>query len=541
MPSGIIVGDFLYIDGGNAIASTLRDMPEARIVANGRWRVAATPQTLWELAENHGVNLTPEDRAKAFDYEVQLHPEQWFERKQYNFGNTNPWKHQQSGADWLASRYAGMLAFGMGAGKSLTTIGAIAAWGVDRVVILCPSSVIGVWRREFEFHCGRPFAVLCVENGNSKTKADAISKFLSSLDDGTLGVVVVNYESAWREPIATVLNRQSWGAVVLDESHRIKSPSGKASKFAYKLGRRGEHRLCLTGTPMPHSPLDIYAQMRFLEPFVLGTSYTRFRARYALTDPMYPSRVLQYVNQEELSGLIDPWIYRVKTEDVVDLPGITHQRIGFDLGSKARKIYDSLEEEMIAWVNDCEIEVTNAMVKLLRLQQITSGYVSASSDAGEHTIGTEKLDAMADLISDIPKSEPVVVFCRFRHDLSVVEKLADKIGRKYGEISGRGRRDLTPHAKMKPGVELMAVQEQSGGVGIDLTDAHYAFWYSLSFSLGDFDQAVARQHRPGQKHHVHMYHMVANRTVDDLIYRALSKRRDVVEEVLNAMKEKVTV
>lgn len=526
-----ISGYAVYVFDAYQIMDDLKDMPEARYIAKEKaWRVALSPLVCSRLRRLR-VELCRAGRMLADQYDKGTEEA----GKPYEFGNTEPWSHQKEGADWLQGRYAGMLAYGMGAGKSLTTIGALAAWGSKCVLILCPRSVLGVWLRELSVHSGRSDNVIVLEKGGTKQKAKLVEDGLRRAamvqkHTGERLIVVVNYETAWREPLAALLLSKGWDAVVLDESHRVKSPTGRASKFVAKLATRAYRRVCLTGTPMPHSPLDIYAQMRFLEPAVFGSSFSRFRARYAQCDPHYPSRVLRWLNQDELSKMIDPWIRRVRTEDVVDLPPITHQRISFELSSKSQKVYDEMQEDMISVLESGEeITAANALVQLLRLQQITSGSIDGKE------IGTEKIDTFMDIAADVERDRPIVVFCRFRKDLDSIREAAKRLGRNYGEISGN-RRDLTEHAKMPKGVELMAVQQQSGGVGIDLTEASVGFWYSLSFSLGDYDQANARMHRPGQRRNVAMYHLVAKKTIDEVVYGALSKRRDVVEEVLEQLK-----
>src|SRR5690606_10686830 len=111
-----------------------------------------------------------------------------------------------------------------------------------------------------------------------------------------------------------------WGAVILDESHRIKAHDGRASKFCYQLGKRSDRRVCLTSTPMPHSPLDLYAQFRFLEPAIFGTSFTRFRSRYAKCNEMFKNQVEEWINQDELREKYSPFTFRVESADVLDLP-----------------------------------------------------------------------------------------------------------------------------------------------------------------------------------------------------------------------------
>ncbi len=148
----------------------------------------------------------------------------------------------------------------------------------------------------------------------------------------------------------------------------------------------------------------------------------------------------------------------------------------------------------------------------------------------------EKATVLEDKIADLPTSEPIVVFCRFRHDLQEVEAMARRLGRSYSEVSGV-RKDL--ERWQEGDTEIIGVQVQSGGAGIDLTRAAYCFYYSLGFSLGDYEQSLARLLRPGQTRMVRYYHLCCQGTVDLRVQQALRERKDVVESVLENLSSRV--
>jgi SNF2 family DNA or RNA helicase len=129
----------------------------------------------------------------------------------------------------------------------------------------------------------------------------------------------------------------------------------------------------------------------------------------------------------------------------------------------------------------------------------------------------------------------VVVFCRFRCDLAEVEAVAKDLGRSYAELSG-DRNDLA--AWQRGEATILGVQLQSGGVGIDLTRAAYCVYYSMGYSLGDYEQSLARLRRPGQTRCCRYYHLVCKGTVDEQVYAALRHRRGVVDSVLNGLTAK---
>jgi SNF2 family DNA or RNA helicase len=143
------------------------------------------------------------------------------------------------------------------------------------------------------------------------------------------------------------------------------------------------------------------------------------------------------------------------------------------------------------------------------------------------------MNLLRDVFEDIAPDEPLVVFCRFHKDLEAVSRVADERGRRSLELSGR----MDDLKRWQAGeAPVLAVQIDSGGVGIDLTRARYSIYYSLGFSLGSYEQSLARIHRPGQTRPVEYIHLLAEGTVDEKVMAALSQRANVVNAVLQQIK-----
>lgn len=456
---------------------------------------------------------------------------------------TDAWNHQRQ-AFWFSKPLdSTMLAMDMGTGKSKVVVDLVVNRGDRRVLILCPNKVVGVWPREFRTHAGADVDVVALrQKPGRKTalsvarKAEMASEALDEHNNvDTPLVVVVNYDSAWREPLDAVLTSIEWDLVVLDESHKVKAPGGKASMFTGRLRKHAKRRLCLTGTPMPHSPLDVYAQFRFLDPGVFGTSFVRFRNRYAVMGGYGGHEVVGWQNEDELSERMHRTSFRVMADDVLDLPEYHHvpRHVTLD---KSESVYRDLETSMYAEVDEGTITPANALVKLLRLQQVTGGHV-VDDDGNETVVGSEKADTLREVLGELAVDEPVVVFCRFKADLDRVRDACENPTngdepRRYAEISGRQNDGLTDDSTMTPDADVVGVQIQAGGVGVDLTRARYAVFYSVGFSLGDYEQALKRIHRPGQDRATTFVHLVAEGTIDEKVYAALRKRKNVVEHVL---------
>jgi SNF2 family DNA or RNA helicase len=425
-------------------------------------------------------------------------------------GSVTPWQSQIDAARWAAEKPAAMLAKDMGTGKSITALLALDPGPLHPVLLV---------------------------SGDSKARAKKLRQEAMRRTQRGL-CAIVNYDSVWRGEVSKAICEIQWDAIVLDESHRIKSPNGQASKWLAKFAKQQPQakRLLLTGTPMPHSPLDIYGQFRFLDPEVLGESFVRFRRRYADCDLRFPGKVRRWLNQDELAAKTDPFIWRVKVDDVLDLPDAIHEVLPVPLSSKTARYYRDLERDMTAQLEAGTVTVSNALGRLLRLQQATGGYARVD-EAGTVLIDgmPSKAATLEDRLEDLPETEPVVVFCRFRADLNEVGAMARRLGRTYAELSGN---ENTLERWQEGNATIIGVQIQSGGAGIDLSRAAYCVYYSLGFSLGEYEQSLARLRRPGQTRCVRYYHLVAQGTVDEQVYAALRERRSVVDAVLEKLSQR---
>jgi hypothetical protein len=416
-------------------------------------------------------------------------------------------------------------------GKSWVAAALVAGRDHRRVLITCPLSVVPVWPKQFATHSARNELVLPLIGPVSK-KRDIAEKAIEFAKDRPL-VLVINHESAWREPFGTWAMRAGFDCVIHDECHRLKSAQGKASIWASRMAKVVPYRIGLSGTPFPHSPLDGYGVCRAIDSAVFGGSFVGYRNRWAIMGGFEGKQVIGWRNLDELNRLFYTIAIRKTKAECLDLPDFHHVIVPIKMTGRSAKLYRDLETDFIAEVRSGVITAGNALVRMLRLQQMTSGYCVV--DGVVERIGEEKQKALADLLEDVGRDEPFVVFCRFRHDLREIERVATEAGRKYYEVSG-DRKELDAWNADKPGA-VLGVQTQSGGLGIDLTKSRYVCYYSQVLSLGDYEQSLARVHRPGQTRSVTYFHLLAGRTVDEKIHVALREHKSVIDEVLRRAKE----
>ena len=436
-----------------------------------------------------------------------------------------------------------MLGLDMGCGKSKVSVDIICNHSdiIKKTLIVCPMSVIDVWAGnqersgQFEIHStSSQFnnLIICPVKGSNLTKKTKMAELMrfNAMHANKQFVAIINYESAWREPFAKWSHDVGFDLIVLDESHRIKTPSGKASKFFASLAKTAKYRIALTGTPLPHSPLDIYGQYRFLDPGVFGTSYTKFRSDYAVMGGFQGHQVLNYKNHDMLHDKMFLIAHRVMSKDVFDLPEFQSEIRTCELSPEEQRVYKEMDRDFCTEVKNNLVTASNALVKLLRLQEITSGYLD------KQPIGSSKRKLLADVLKDFAVDEPIVIFARFTNDLKAIKEIVESHGRTYGELSG----NINELSQWQNGkFDVLGVQIKSGREGVDFTRARYSIYYSLGFSLGDYEQSIKRIDRPGQTKSGMYIHLLAKDTIDYKVMDALEARQEVISSVLTQYKEDV--
>lgn len=504
------------------------------------WTMPATPGAAATLVAAVGGKLDADD---AVDSLCTLHGlagqvlSGTFIATEVEGNGPTLYAHQKIGVALVASRRPCYLAYDMGTGKTRTAIEGAKILDAQTILIVCPKTVIQTWISEFGKWAEARWRVLAPTKGSVKKKAEEVA---AALQSGLQPLaVVLNYESAWPEPMGTLLKGQQWDLVVSDEIHRIKAVDGKASLFMAGLGQAAKtQRVGLSGTPFGDKPVDIWAQMRFVDRGIFPLFYGTFHNHHVVKGGFEGREIVGYKNLDELHSKFYSLAHRVLKEEVLELPPFQHVRIPVELDGESLRIYRELEQRFVAELPDNlgEVRIDHALTQVLRLQQATSGYAK-TEDGEEVRIGTEKREALVELLDDLDPKEPVVVFAVFHHDLDEIAKAAEEAARKSVELSGRvNQLDEWKAAEGEPTV--LAVQIKAGGVGVDMTRARYCVFYSTGFSLTDYDQAQARLHRVGQTRSVEYLHLVGAGTIDEAVCGALASKATVLEAVLEGLHRK---
>ena len=318
--------------------------------------------------------------------------------------------------------------------------------------------------------------------------------------------------------------------LVVDESSRIKRPGAKRTKFITKVGKQAKYRRILTGTPVTKGPEDVYSQFAFLDPYILGyESFYSFRARYCIMGGYENRQIVAYENVDELTKNIEGHSYRILKKDCLDLPDKIYQRAYVDLSESQRNLYNRVRDDWVAHYQSETIEAPEAITRLLRLQQITCGWFPTENPIPIDN-KNPRLELLKELLGDIDSK--VIIWARFRADLELIEsELGSSAVSYHGGVSNDARAHAVEAFQKDPKIKYFVGQPQSGGIGLTLTAASYAIYYSNSFDLEVRLQSEDRCHRIGTTKNVTYIDIEANKTIDKKIIRALRDKKSLADMI----------
>lgn len=339
--------------------------------------------------------------------------------------------------------------------------------------------------------------------------------------------------------------------VIVDESHKIKSASGNTSRLLDRMGSRVSHRMLLTGTVMPHSPLDIYAQWRFLDPYAFGfegrtATWEGFKTQYAVMGGFMGKEAIGYQNLDKMQDIMARSSMVVRKADALDLPPTKDVIVPVDLSAKERKAYDQMRESLAATLDLGEVNVPNRLTQMLRLRQITSGHLPLP-DKSLAIIGDSKVRVINSIVNDTLEQERrLVVFSFFTHEVhALAEMLANK-NTQVETITGatkssrrlqiRARFGLPAEADPQRIVLVAQIKTISLSVN-ELVTANHAIFGSLSQQRDDLIQARDRLDRIGQTVPVTFWFPMVPGTVDEVIFHSHQRRTNLENAMLRHIKE----
>ena len=337
-----------------------------------------------------------------------------------------------------------------------------------------------------------------------------------------------------------LLSHQALFAV--DESTTIKNPKAKRTKNIVSLSTLGKYRRILTGSPVTKSPLDLFTQCYFLDPFLLDhSSYYSFRTRYAIMKTAnFNGRSVQivvgYHNLDELTEKLKAFSYRVLKDDCLDLPSKTFMKRIIQLTPEQKRVYQQMKQTALAELNGKMVTTATVLVQLMRLHQITCGHFK-SDDGTTQKIKNNRIEELMEVLEEVHGK--VVIWAQYRYDIeTIVEHIEKRFGDNsvvtyYGDTTEEERRKAikaiqSPDSKIR----FLVGTTQTGGYGITLTGASTMIYYSNGYDLEKRQQSEARIDRIGQKHPMTYIDLIAEDTIDEKIVKALRKKVNIANEIM---------
>ncbi len=466
----------------------------------------------------------------------------------YKF-KTKPYAHQLTALEksWNKENFAYFME--MGTGKTKVLIDNLAMLydkgKIDGALIVAPKGVVKTWyEQELPTHLPDHIENVSVLWQPNITKGQQ-EKLESLFEIETaLHILVMNVEALSTDKgvkFATKFINSHKAMMAIDESTTIKTPTAKRTKNIIGIGQNAKYKRIMTGSPITKNPLDLYTQCEFLDPWLLDfASYYSFRNRYAEMKTMHVrGRSIQVVKEfrhlGELSDTVKEFSYRVLKEDCLDLPPKNFVKRHITLTSDQKKIYEQMKKHAIAMLNKKVTTTVTVLTQLMRLHQITCGYVTAD-DGTTQQVESNRLKELMSILEEVEGK--VIIWANYQFSVSDIMK---EIGKVYGEDSYVHYYGLTPQEDRQdyirkfqndPKCRFIIGTPQTGGYGITLTQANTVIYYSNGYDLEKRLQSEDRAHRIGQKKNVTYIDIIAEDTIDEKIVEALRSKIDIASQVM---------
>ena len=464
----------------------------------------------------------------------------------YKF-KSKPFAHQLKALEMSWDKEVFAYFMEMGTGKSKVLIDNIAMLydkgKINGALIIAPKGVYKNWL-ESEIPNHLPDHIE-KKIGFWQTKPDANDMKMLLKSDEDLHICIMNIEAfSTKKGVEYAYKFLSCHRTLIgvDESTTIKNPNAKRTKSILTLSKHSKYRRILTGSPVTKSPLDLFSQCQFLDPWLLNQqSYYAFRTRYAICRKINVSGrqveiVVGYRNLGELSEQLKPFSYRVLKDDCLDLPKKTYMKRIIQLTDEQKKLYKQMKEQALAFLNGKMTTTVTVITQLMRLHQITCGHFKAD-DGSVQEVSSNRLDELMDILEEMEGK--AVIWAHYRYDIEkIVEAISKKYGANsvvtyYGDTSTDDRQKAITKIQDKDSpVRFIVGTPQTGGYGITLTGASTMIYYSNGYDLEKRQQSEARIDRIGQEKPMTYIDIIAEGTIDERIVKALRTKVNIATEIM---------
>ncbi|HVM87439.1 MAG TPA: SNF2-related protein [Puia sp.] len=439
--------------------------------------------------------------------------------------------YQVHGFHWLnylhEIGWGGILADDMGLGKTIEALSFLHyykhAHGSLRAMVVCPTTLMFNWENEIRKFT--PALSYYIHHGGERARNN---QALNEYD-----IIITTYGTL-RSDIK-LLVEIPFDYVVLDESQAIKNPASKVTRAACVL--QAKHRLCMSGTPLQNNTFDIFAQMNFLNPGMLG-SIEFFRQEFAVPIDKFGEQD----RKDHLRKLLYPFILRRTKEQVAkDLPEKTETILFCEMEDEQRKIYDAYRndyrDKILGTIESQGIQKSQLTILqgLMKLRQIcdSPAILNETDKYPNHSI---KLEELAREITENIGDHKALIFSQFLGMLALIRHKLKELDVKFeyfdGSTSAQERERAIQSFQNDHECRVFLISLKAGGVGLNLTAADYVYIVDPWWNPAVEQQAIDRTHRIGQTKNIFAYRMICKDTIEDKIIQLQEKKRVLAKDLI---------
>lgn len=437
-----------------------------------------------------------------------------------------PFAFQKVGIEFIeANNGVAFVGDSMGLGKTMQAIG-YTSKNKLKTIVVCPASLKYNWKREVEKFTNHEALILSevtVEEIKKIKKVEEISPY-----------VIINYEQL--EKYEKFLKKMKWDCVVLDESHNIANSKSIRYRKVKSIFKKIEKRILLSGTAIKNRPIEFYTQLNFLKP-ELFPNKEHFGLRYCdakLNNWGSKDNFKGYLydgssNIRELNAKISSFYIRRLKENVLhDLPEKTINVLDVELTLEEQQEYLNLCKDFIESLNNSKGEkLPISLKRVVKLKQYLSKL---------------KIKIVKDFIDNIlieNDRKKIIVFSQFKATQeSLVKYYKDKGNAILAKYSSKRKDDEVAEFNSNPEKRVMVASTKAGGVGHNITSSDTVIFVDLMWNYSDHEQAEDRAYRIGQKNAVSVYYLNYIDTIEQLLWKILEQKIDLVGQVLDGKEEK---
>jgi len=444
--------------------------------------------------------------------------------------------YQHHGLNWLVflhqNQLGGCLADDMGLGKTLQTIAFLQYLKLENKknppsLIIAPTSLIFNWKNEIEKFCPT-LKMLAFVGSNRLENKENLSKY---------DLVISTYGSLLND--IEFLKDFKFNYVILDESQAIKNPNSKRYKAVRLL--QSYNKIALTGTPIENNTFDLYAQLNFLNPGLLG-NMSHFKTTFS--DAIDKDKNVD--TSQLLSKIIAPFVLRRTKEQVAkELPEKTESIIFCEMEKEQRKVYDYFKNKyrdyLLNKIDENGVEKSQMYILegLTKLRQIcnSTALINEEEDYGNYSV---KLENLIENIKEKTGNHKILVFSQFVKMLKIVKTRLDEDQIQYEYLDGQtsNRQEKVENFQNNASVRVFLISLKAGGTGLNLTEADYVFIIDPWWNPAVENQAIDRCYRIGQTKKVMAYRMICKDSIEEKIVALQSSKKAVASSIISIDEEK---